>query len=40
METEGLLKNIGVVGVKNGCGYSGLRTLKLAVSEEGNNRVS
>ena len=28
------LKNIGVGLVKNGCGYSGLRTLKLAVSQE------
>ena len=26
--------------VKNGCGHSGLRTLKLAVSQEGINGVS
>ena len=34
------LKNIGVGVVKNGCGHSGLRTLKLAVSQEGINGVS
>ena len=29
------LKNIGLGLVKNGCGHSGHRTLKLAVSQEG-----
>ena len=35
MEIRSWLKNIGVGVVKNGCGHSGLRTLKLAVSQEG-----
>ena len=33
MEIKSLLKNIGVVMVKNGCGHSGHRTLKLTVSQ-------
>ena len=33
MKIKSWLKNIGVGMVKNGCGYSGLRTLKLAVSQ-------
>ena len=39
METESWLKNTGMGVVKNGCGYSGHRTLKLAVSQEGLNGV-
>ena len=36
MEIKSWSKNIGVGGVvKNGCGHSGLRTLKSAVSQEG-----
>ena len=35
MEIKSWLKNIGVGMVKNGCEYSGLRTLKLAVSQTG-----
>ena len=34
MQIKSWLKNIGVGVVKNGCGYSGLRILKLAVSQE------
>ena len=34
------LKTIRVGVIKNGCGHSGLRTLKLAVSQEGINGVS
>ena len=34
MEIESWLKNIGVGRVKNGCGHSGLRTLKLAYLEK------
>ena len=34
------LKSIGMGVVKNGCSYSGLRTLKLALYQEGINRVS
>ena len=33
MEIRSWLKNIGVGVVKNGCGYSVLRTLKLAVCQ-------
>ena len=40
IEIKSWLKNIGVGMVKNGCGHSGLRTLKLAVSQEGINGVS
>ena len=40
-EIKSWLKNIGVGGVfKNGCGHSGLRTLKLAVSKEGINEIN
>ena len=35
MEIKNCLKNIGVGMVKNGGDHSGLRTLKLAVSQEG-----
>ena len=35
MEIKRQLKNIGLDVVKNGCGHSGLRTLKLAVSQKG-----
>ena len=34
-----LLTNIGVGVVQNGCGHSGLRTLKSAVSQEGVNGI-
>ena len=34
METKSWLKNVGVGVVKKGCGLSGHRTLKLAVSQE------
>ena len=34
------LKHFGVGMVKNGCGHSGLRTLKLAVSQEEINGVN
>ena len=34
------LKNIGVDVVKNGCGHSGLRTLKLAVCQKGINGIN
>ena len=40
VEIKSWLKNIGVGLVKNGCGHSGLRTVKLAVSQEGINGVS
>ena len=40
IETKSWLKNIGVGMVKDGCGHSGLRTLKLAVPQEGTNGVS
>ena len=37
LEIKSRLKNIGMGLVKYGCGHSGLRTLKLAVSQEGMN---
>ena len=37
MEIKSLLKNIRFILVKNGCGHSGLRTLKLPVFQEGIN---
>ena len=37
MEIKSLLKNIGVGKAKIGCGHSGLRSLKLAISQEGIN---
>ena len=37
MEIKSWLKNVGVGMVKNGCGQSGHKTLKLAVSQEGVN---
>ena len=37
MEIKNWSKNIGVGMAKNGCGHSGLRTLKLAVYQEGFN---
>ena len=37
IETKSWLKNIAVGVAKNGCGISGHRTLKLAVSLEGIN---
>ena len=40
MEIKSWSKNIGVGLVKNGCGHSGLRTLKLAVSQEGINLIN
>ena len=40
IEIKSWLKNIGLGVAKNGCGHSGLGTLKLAVSQEGINRVS
>ena len=40
IEIKSWLKNIGVGVVKNGCDHSGLRTLKLVVSQEGINGIS
>ena len=40
IEITSWLKNIGVEMVKNGCGHSGLMTLKFIVSHEGINGVS
>ena len=40
MEIKSWLKKIGVGVVKNGSGHSGQRTLKLAVSQEGNNGIN
>ena len=37
MEIKSWLGNIGVGMVRSGCGHSGHRTLKLAVSQEGIN---
>ena len=37
MEIKSWSKNIVVGMVRNGCGHSGLRTLKFAVSQEGIN---
>ena len=34
------MKYIGVGMVENGCGHSGLRTLKLAVSQKGINEIT
>ena len=35
MEIKSCLENIGVGIVKNGCGYSGFRTLKFGAFQEG-----
>ena len=40
MESRSLLKNIGVGVVKNGCGHSVLRTLKLAVCQGKMNEIN
>ena len=40
MEIISWLKNTGVGVVKNGFGHSCCRTLKLAVSQEGNNGIN
>ena len=40
MEIKSWLKNIGEGVVNNRCDHSGLRTLKLAVSQEGINGAS
>ena len=40
IEIESCLKSIGLGMVKNGCRQSGLRTLKLAISQEGINGLS
>ena len=40
IEIKSWLKNIVVGMARNGCGYSGLMTLKLAVCQEGINGVS
>ena len=40
IEIKRWLKNVGVGVVENKCGHSGLRTLKLAVSQEEINRVN
>ena len=40
IEIKSWLKNIGVGMVRNGCDHSGLKTLKLAVSQEGVNWVT
>ena len=39
-EIKSWLENIGIAVIKNGCGYFGLRTLKLALSQEGITGVS
>ena len=39
MEVKSCLKNIWVSVVKNRCSHSGLKTLKLAVSQEGWNKL-
>ena len=39
IEIKSWMKSIGVGMVKNWCGHYGLRTLKLALSQEGINRV-
>ena len=39
IEIRSWLENIGVGMVKNGCDHFGLRTLKLALSQEGINGV-
>ena len=40
IEIKSSLKNIELGMVKNGCGHSGLRTLKLAVSQKGINGMN
>ena len=40
MKIKSWLKNIGVSVVKNGCDHSRLRTLKLAVSQDGFNGIN
>ena len=40
IEIKNWLKNIDVGVVRNSCGHSGLRTLKLALSQEGINGIS
>ena len=40
MENRNWLKNIGVGVVKNGCGHSVLRTLKLAVCQGKTNEIN
>ena len=40
MEIKNWLRNIRVGVVKNGCVHSGPRTLKLALSQEGVNRIN
>ena len=40
MEIKSWLKNIRVGVVKNGCDYTGPRTLKLAVSQREINRIN
>ena len=40
IKVKSYLENIGMGMVKNGCGYSGLKALKLDVSQEGINRVN
>ena len=40
MDIKSWLENIGVGMVKNGCGHSGLKALKLAVSQKGINEIN
>ena len=40
MEIKSWLRNFRLGMVKNGCGHYGLRTLKLALSQEGINRIN
>ena len=40
MELKSRLENIGVSVVKKECSHSGLRTLKLALSQEGINGIN
>ena len=40
MESSSWLKNTGVIIIKNGCGHSVLRTLKLAVSQGKMNEIN
>ena len=40
MEIKVWMKNIEVSVVKNGCGHSGVRTLKLAISQKRINEIN
>ena len=40
MKIKSWLKHIGMGMLKNGCGHSGLRTLKLFLSQKGLNGIN